>query len=162
MTLKPASGFELAYQPSYYQITIINWSHNISNWLNYDSQLLNVSNWVLSLIWQNYHKIVKILFPLHICRRNDYTTEIDVLLQIQFFNTFANVLPIIFKILIIILKIYELHKINNTIPVYCQTLVLTTIIYQVNSLSHLHLASELYPYQLYWKCALGGKGLFWH
>ena len=33
----------------------------------------------------------------------------------------------------------------------------TIIIYQVNSISQLHLASELY-----WICTLGVKGLFWH
>ena len=45
-----------------------------------------------------------------------------------------------------LLKIYELPKINNTIPKYCQTLVLTIIIYQANSMSQLHLASEIYPF----------------
>ena len=27
-------------------------------------------------IWQAYYKVVKSLFPLHICRPNDYTAEI--------------------------------------------------------------------------------------
>ena len=36
------------------------------------------------------------MFPLHICRPNDYTIEISVLLQIQFYNIFTNV-PSIFK-----------------------------------------------------------------
>ena len=31
------------------------------------------------------------------CRQNDYTTEINVLLQVQFYNTFANVVSIMFK-----------------------------------------------------------------
>ena len=53
--------------------------------------------WQSDLIWQNYHKIGKNLFPLHICRPNDYTTEINDLLQIQFYNTFTNVLSIILK-----------------------------------------------------------------
>ena len=33
-------------------------------------------NCVLNLIWQDYHKIIKNLFPLHICRPNDHTAEI--------------------------------------------------------------------------------------
>ena len=35
-----------------------------------------VSKLVLSLICKVYHKVVKNLFPLHICRSNDYTAEI--------------------------------------------------------------------------------------
>ena len=58
---------------------------------------LTVSKWVLSLIWQAYHKIVINMFPLHICRPNDYTTEISVLLQIQLYNIFTNVISIILK-----------------------------------------------------------------
>ena len=106
-----------------------------------------MSKWVLSLIWQNYHKIAENLFPLHICRPKAYTIEINVLLQIQFYNTFTNVLSIIFIfVLTNILKIYELPKIINMVPKYCQTLVLTIIIYQANSMSQLHLASEIYPF----------------
>ena len=45
-----------------------------------------------------------------------------------------------------VLKIDELPKIYNKIPKYCQTLVSTIIIYHANSMSQLHLASELYPY----------------
>ena len=63
-----------------------------------------------------------------------------------FFPLFSNVFTNI-------LKIYELPKIYNKIL----KKLLTIIIYQVNSMSQLHLASELY-----WKCTLGGKGLFWH
>ena len=54
--------------------------------------------------------------------------------------------PLCSKVFIDILKIYDLPKINNTIPKYCQTHVLTIIIYQAHSMSHLQLASELYPY----------------
>ena len=43
----------------------------------------------------------------------------NVLLQIQFYNIFTNVLSIIF---INISKTYELPKIYNKIPSYCQTL----------------------------------------
>ena len=46
---------------------------------------------------QAYHKVVKNVFPLYIYRPNGYTTEIDILLQIQLYNVFTNVLFIIFK-----------------------------------------------------------------
>ena len=55
-------------------------------------------------------------------------------------------LSIIFKVFTNILKIDELPKINNKTPKYCQTPVLTIIIYQADSMSQLHLASQLYPY----------------
>ena len=42
-------------------------------------------------------RLIKSLFPLHICRPNGYTIEISVLLQIQFCNTFTDVPSIIFK-----------------------------------------------------------------
>ena len=54
--------------------------------------------------------------------------------------------PLRSKIFTNILKAYELPKINNMIPKYCQTLVLTISIYQANSMSQLHLASELYSF----------------
>ena len=82
-------------------------------------------------------RLIKNMFPLHICRPNDYTIEIIVLLQIQFYNIFINVLSIIFTN---ILEIYELPKIYNKIF----KKLFTIIIYQVNSMSQLHLASELY------------------
>ena len=37
------------------------------------------------------------MFPLHISRPNDYTIEISVLLQFQFYNIFTNVPSINFK-----------------------------------------------------------------
>ena len=54
--------------------------------------------------------------------------------------------PLFPKIFTNTLKIYEPPKTNNTLSKYCQTLVLTIIIYQANSMSQLHLSSELYPY----------------
>ena len=53
--------------------------------------------------------------------------------------------PLFSKVFTNILKIYELPKINN-IPKYYQTIFLTIIIYQANSMSQLHLASEIYPF----------------
>ena len=70
MTLKPSSGFELEYQPSYYQIIITK------------SQYVKLTQlWPLTV---NY-------------RPNDYTIEISVLPQIQFYNIFTNVPSIIFE-----------------------------------------------------------------
>ena len=66
----------------------------------------------------------------------------NVLLQLQFYNIFTNVLS---KVFTDILKIYELPKLYNKMPKYCQTLILTIIIYQANSMSQLHLTFELYP-----------------
>ena len=37
--------------------------------------------------------LIKNMFPLHICRPNDYTIEISVLLQIQFYNIYTNIVP---------------------------------------------------------------------
>ena len=42
-------------------------------------------------------RFIKNMFPLHICRPNDYTIEISVLLQIHFYNIFTKVSSIIFK-----------------------------------------------------------------
>ena len=87
-----------------------------------------MSRWVLSFIWQTYIiKIVKNMFPLHICRPNDYKKRFNVLLQLHFVNIFTNVLS---KIFTDILKIYELPKIYNKSPKYCQTFALAIIIYQ--------------------------------
>ena len=46
---------------------------------------------------QSYLAGLSKMFPLHICRPNDYTIEISVLLQIQFYNIFTNIFSIIFK-----------------------------------------------------------------
>ena len=65
---------------------------------------------------------------------------------LMFFSLFSNVFTNI-------LKIDELPRVYNKIL----KKLFTIIIYQVNSMSQLHLASELY-----WKCTLGGKIIFWH
>ena len=83
-----------------------------------------MSRWVVSLIWQAYHKIVKNLFPLHICRLNGYTAEIMQHDYTQFrsnFNlaTFSLMFfPLFSKVFTDILKIYELLKIKTKIPKY--------------------------------------------
>ena len=83
----------------------------------------------------------------------------NVLLQLQLYITDTNILSITSKVFTDILKTYELPKIYNKIPKYCQALLVTIIIYQAIFISQLHLALELYPYELYWECALGGKRL---
>ena len=85
-------------------------------------------------------RLVKNMFPLHICRPNDYTIEISVFLQIKFYKIFTDASSIIFKIVTNILEIYELTKIYNKIL----KKLFMLIIYKVNSISQLHLASELY------------------
>ena len=146
MTLKPSSGFELVYQPSYYQIQI-QVTIQIDAIMSLKCELFQSEFLVL------YGRLIKNMFRLHICKPNDYTIEIIVLLQIQFYDIFTNVFSIIFKRFTNILKIYELPKIYNKIL----KKLFTIIICQVNSLSKFHLASELY-----WKRTLGGKRLFWH
>ena len=42
-------------------------------------------------------RLIKNMFSLHICRPSEYTIEIILLLQIQFYNIFTNVLSNIFK-----------------------------------------------------------------
>ena len=88
MTLKPSSGFELMYQPSYYQIQI---------------RVTNQTDSIMTLNCELFQSEFSVLsgslskmFPLHISRPNDYTIEI-VLLQIEFCNIFTNVLSNIFK-----------------------------------------------------------------
>ena len=68
--------------------------------------------------------------------------------------------PLFSKVFTNILKIYELPKINNTIPKYCQTLVLTIIIYQANSMSQLHLDSEITPINFIENVPSGAKDSF--
>ena len=89
-----------------------------------------------------YHKIDNFFFLCTYVDQMIIQQRFNVLLQLQFYNIFTNVLS---KVFTDILKIYELPKIYNKKPKYCQTFVLTIIIYQANSMSQLHLAFELYP-----------------
>ena len=91
MTLKPSSGFELTYQPIYYQIKIKVTICQTNSIMTLTCELFQSEFSVLS------GSLIKNMFPLHICRPNDYTIEISVLLQIQFYNIFTNVPSIIFK-----------------------------------------------------------------
>ena len=68
------------------------------------------------------------MFPLHICRPNDYTIEIIFLVQIQIYNILLMFFPLFSNVFTNILKIYELPKIYNKIL----KKLFTIIIYQVN------------------------------
>ena len=58
-------------------------------------------------------RLIKNMFPLHICRPKGYTIDIIVLLQIQIYNILLMFFPLFFNVFTNILKIYELPKIYN-------------------------------------------------
>ena len=91
MTLKPSSGFELVHQPSYYQIEIKITICQTDSIMMFNCELFQSVFSVLS------GRFIKNLFSLHICTPNDYTIEISVLFQIQFYSIFTNAPSIIFK-----------------------------------------------------------------
>ena len=124
MTLNPSSGFELVY-----------------------CELFLSEFSVLS------GRLIKNMFPLHVCRLNDYATEIIVYFKFNFTIFLLMFFPLFSNFFTSILKNYEVPKIYNKIL----KKLFTIIIYQVNSMSQFHLASELY-----WKCTLEGRRLFWH
>ena len=132
------------YQPSYYQIRIKVTLCQKDSIMTLNCELCQSSQSYLAGLYQ---KIVKNLFPLHIyVDQMIIQQRFNVLLQVQFYNVFTNVLS---KVFTGILKIYELPKIYNKNPKYCQTLTLTIIIYQANSMSQLQRAFQIYPYKLY-------------
>ena len=90
MTVKPSSALEVVYRPSYCQIQITVTICQTDSIRTVNCELFQSEFSVLSGM------LIKNMFPLHICRPNDYTIEISVLLQIQFYNIFTNV-PSIFK-----------------------------------------------------------------
>ena len=91
MTLKRSSGSELVYQPSYYQIEIKITICQTDSIMMFNCELFQSVFSVLS------GRFIKNLFSLHICTPNDYTIEISVLFQIQFYSIFTNAPSIIFK-----------------------------------------------------------------
>ena len=121
------------YQLSYYQIEI-KVTVQTDSIITLNCELFQSEFSVLS------SRLIKNMFPLHICRPNDYTIKIIVFLQIQFNSVFTNVLPVFSNVFTNILKIYELPKIYTEIL----KKLLTIIIYQVSAMSKLHLASEIY------------------
>ena len=144
MTLKPPSGFELVYQPSYYQIYSKSAICQTDSIMTFNCELCQSEFSVLQgRIIMNLSKI---------CFLCTYVDKMIIQQGLLFcskfsFPTFFLIpFPLCSKVFINISKIYEIPKINNTIPKYCQTLLLTIITHQANSMSQLQLASELYPY----------------
>ena len=91
ITLKSCSGSKLVYQPSYYEIQIKITICQTDSIMTFIIELFQSEFLVLT------GRFIKNMFPLHLCRPNDYTKEIGVLLQIQFYNISTNVLSIHFK-----------------------------------------------------------------
>ena len=149
MTLKPSSGFELVCQPSYYRYYQV--------WIKVTIQTDSIMTLNYEVFQNEFSvlsgRVIKHMFPLHICRPNDYMIEILFCLKFSFTIFLTRFFPLFSNVFSNILKIYELPNIYNKIL----KILLTIIIYQINSISQLHLAFELY-----WKCTLGGKRLFWH
>ena len=110
-----------------------------------------------------YVKLTQLLTLSKICVLCTYVDQMIIQQRLMFcFEISVTIFllmffPLFLKVFTNGLKIFDLPKMYNKIPKYCQTPVFTIIIYQVNSTWQLHLASELYC-----KCALGGKWLFWH
>ena len=108
MILKSSSGFELVFQPSYYQIQIIV-TIQADSIMTLNCELFQSEFSVLS------GRLIKNMFPLHICRPNDYTIEIIFLVQIQIYNILLMFFPLFSNVFTNILKIYELPKIYNKV-----------------------------------------------
>ena len=64
-------------------------------------------------------RLIKNMFPPQICRPNDYTIEITVLLQIQIYNILLMFFPLFSNVFTNTFKIYELPKIYNKILKNC-------------------------------------------
>ena len=60
-------------------------------------------------------RLIKNMFPLHICRPNDYTIEIIALLQIQIYNILLMFFPLFSYAFTNIFKIYEIPKMYKKI-----------------------------------------------
>ena len=91
MILKPSSRLELVYQLVITKYKLKSQNIKTDSIMTLNCELCQSEFSVLS------GRLIKNTFPLYICRPNDYTIEIIVLLQIQLYNIFTNVLFIIFK-----------------------------------------------------------------
>ena len=128
----------------------------MSNWLIYEYMTLSYELFQNDFSVLSGRLVIKLSKICFLCTYVDeMITQERLMLCFKFSFTIFLLMffPLFSKVFTNILKIYELPKIYNKIL----KKLLTIIIYQVNSMSQLHLASELY-----WKCTLGGKGLFWH
>ena len=63
-------------------------------------------------------KLLKICFLFTYVDQMVIQQRFNVLLQLQFYNVFYNVLPLFWKVFTDILEIYELPKVYNKIPKY--------------------------------------------
>ena len=128
----------------------------MSNWLIYEYMTLSYELFQNDFSVLSGRLVIKLSKICFLCTYVDeMITQERLMLCFKFSFTIFLLMffPLFSKVFTNILKIYELPKIYNKIL----KKLFTIIIYQVNSMSQLHLASELY-----WKCTLGGKGLFWH
>ena len=144
ITMKPSSGFELVYQPSYCQIWIKVAICQSDSIMTFNCELCQSEYSVFS---------GRIIIKLsRICFFCTYVDQMIIQQRLIFCSKFSFTIfllmffPLFSKVFTNTLKIYELPKINNTTPKYCQTLVSTIIMFQANSMSQLHLASEICPY----------------
>ena len=128
----------------------------MSNWLIYEYMTLSYELFQNDFSVLSGRLVIKLSKICFLCTYVDeMITQERLMLCFKFSFTIFLLMffPLFSKVFTNILKIHELPKIYNKIL----KKLLTIIIYQVNSMSQLHLASEIY-----WKCTLGGKGLFWH
>ena len=86
----------------------------MSNWLHYNPYLWIVLKWLLRLVWQAYHKIVKNMFSC------TYLDQMIIQLRFMFCSKFSFKIflliffPLFSKFFTCILKIYELPKMDNS------------------------------------------------
>ena len=117
-------------------INVVTTKYKLTNWDLCQSEFPVLSGGIIT-------KLLKICF---LCT---YVDKMIIQQRLMFCSKFSFTIaslmffPLFSKVFTNILKIYELPKINNMIPKYCRILVLTIIIYQANSMSQLHLGSEL-------------------
>ena len=149
--MKPSSGFELVYQPSYCQIWIKVAICQSDSIMTFNCELCQSEYSVFS---------GRIIIKLsRICFFCTYVDQMIIQQRLIFCSKFSFTIfllmffPLFSKVFTNILKIDEQPKIYIKIVKE----LFTIIIYQTNSMSKFHLSSELY-----WKCTLRGKGLFWH
>ena len=146
MTLKPSSGFEC-------YINLVTTKYKLKSQYVKPTQL-----WLFTVNCLKMSSQFHLAGLSKICFLCTYVDQMIMQQRLVFcfkfsFTIFLLMLvPLFSKVVTNILKTYELRKIYKILKK-----LITIIIYQVNSMSKLHLASEIY-----WKCTLWGKGLFQH
>ena len=122
----------------------------------YDSimtlKCLTLLKWVVSLIWQAYHKVIKNLFPLRIWLPNE--NSVEILLQVQFYKISLAFFPLFSKFSSIFVRFMNYLKYIIKYPKHSQTLVSIIIIiiiiiitYQTNIVPKVSffIASDVFP-----------------